>query len=309
MNKFFYFNNKYRIGNKIGFTLAEVLIVIAIIGIVATIILPTINKDIKDKQYEVARKKILATLGESIKQISIQGEIKDANNSQEFVENVLGHYLKIIQNCNNDNLRACGIETKENKILTVNEIKTTMPKQIADLGSDISNTQYLDKTSKSYGFVMADGYSINLFYNPNCRSNIKEIAHNSFDMICVNAIYDMNGLSGPNQFGKDIGTITVMYPDNESIAIAPVPYPTGNSMDNFYNSNEICTKLGGNYSVPDKNELTALLFNGNYTGVKTCSWGSTSSAENDNSKYWIQCGSSRSTTSKTNSAHIRCVKR
>ena len=309
MNKFFYFNNKYRIGNKIGFTLAEVLIVIAIIGIVATIILPTINKDIKDKQYEVARKKILATLGESIKQISIQGEIKDANNSQEFVENVLGHYLKIIQNCNNDNLRACGIETKENKILTVNEIKTTMPKQIADLGSDISNTQYLDKTSKSYGFVMADGYSINLFYNPNCRSNIIEIAHNSFDMICVNAIYDMNGLSGPNQFGKDIGTITVMYPDNESIAIAPVPYPTGNSMDNFYNSNEICTKLGGNYSVPDKNELTALLFNGNYTGVKTCSWGSTSSAENDNSKYWIQCGSSRSTTSKTNSAHIRCVKR
>ena len=55
MEKFYNFKNKFQIGNKIGFTLSEVLIVITIIGIVATIILPTINKDIKDKHISNTR--------------------------------------------------------------------------------------------------------------------------------------------------------------------------------------------------------------------------------------------------------------
>lgn len=306
MRKRFY---SFEIRKNFGFTLAEILIVMTIIGIIASMLLSPITKDIKNRQYEVARKKILSTLGESIRQISIQGEIKKADNTKDFVENVLKHYLKIIKNCDNDNLRNCGIETQENKILTINEIKTTMPKQISELSGDIRNTEYININSKSYGFIMADGYSINIFYNPNCRSNIKEIAHNSLDMVCVNAIYDMNGLAEPNQFGKDIGIITVMYPDYESIAIAPLPYPTGNSIADFNKATSVCTQLGKDYFVPDKNELTALLYNGNYTGVKAGAWGSSSSAENDSSKYWVQNGSSRSTVLKTNSAHIRCIKK
>lgn len=296
--------------NKSGFTLAEVLIVIAIIGIVAAIILPTLNKDIKDKQYEVARKKLLITLGESLKQISVQGEMKDASDTKDFVENSLKKRIKIIKTCENDSLRGCGLETGTNKILTLSEIKTTMPKQIGDLGSDIRNTQYLSTNSKSYGFVTADGVSVNLFYNPNCRTDIKETAHNSFDMICANAIYDMNGLSGPNQFGKDIGIISVLYPDNETVAVAPNAYQTGNSMTTFDKFSEVCNKLGSDYTVPDRNELAALVFNGNYTGVTAGAWGSGTSDEHNINNFWIQNGSSRSTVSKTSGRpHIRCIKR
>ena len=295
---------------KKGFTLAEVLIVIAIIGIVAAIILPTLNKDIKDKQYEVARKKLLITLGESLKQISVQGEMKDASDAKDFVEHTLKKRLKIIQTCENNKLQGCGLETGTNKILTLSEIKATMPKQIGDLGSDIRNTQYLSTDSKSYGFVTADGVSVNFFYNPNCRTDIKEAAHNSFDMICANAIYDMNGLSGPNQFGKDIGIISVLYPDNEAVAVAPNAYQTGNSMTTFDKFSEVCNKLGPDYTVPDRNELAALVFNGNYTGVTAGAWGSGTSDENNVENFWVQNGSNRSSVSKISvRPHIRCVKR
>lgn len=128
-------------------------------------------------------------------------------------------------------------------------------------------------------------------------------------MICVNAIYDMNGLSRPNQFGKDIGIITVMYPDNESTVIVHVLYPPTVSMENFYDSPKICTEIGTDYTVPDKNELTALLFNGNYTGVTGGSWVSSSSVEKRNDQYWYQQGNSRGMTDKKNRAHIVCVKR
>ena len=308
--KLFFRKHKTTQQNKIGFTLAEILIVIAIIGIVATIILPTLNKDIKDKQYEVARKKLLITLGESLKQISIQGEMKDATDAKDFVEHTLKKRLKIIQTCENDELRGCGLETDTNKILTLSEIKATMPKQVGDLGSDIRNTQYLSTNSKSYGFVTADGVSVNFFYNPNCRTDIKEAAHNSFDMICANAIYDMNGLSGPNQFGKDIGIISVLYPDNETVAVAPNAYPTGNSMTTFDQFSTVCNKLGPDYTVPDRNELAVLVFNGNYTGVTAGAWGSGTSDENNFNNFWIQNGSSRGSVSKTSGRpHIRCVKR
>lgn len=50
--------------SNIAFTLAEVLLTIGIIGVVAAMILPTVINETKEKEYAVARKKALATIGE-----------------------------------------------------------------------------------------------------------------------------------------------------------------------------------------------------------------------------------------------------
>ena len=71
---------------KSAFTLAEVLITIGIIGIVAAMTLPTIIKDTKNKEYAGARKKALATIGEAGKLLAVQGNIRYAENAKDFVK-------------------------------------------------------------------------------------------------------------------------------------------------------------------------------------------------------------------------------
>ena len=72
---------------KQGFTLAEVLITLGIIGVVSAIVMPAIITDIQGKQYSVARKKALATIGEAGRQIAVNGEMGNAGDAEDFVEN------------------------------------------------------------------------------------------------------------------------------------------------------------------------------------------------------------------------------
>ena len=113
--------------SSFAFSLAEVLIVLAIIGIVSVLTIPIVSKDIKDKQYAAARAKMLQTVGEASRQIAVNGEMRDAVDAKDFVENYLKKNLKILKTCNNEKLRECGIETRENKIFNNNEYPMTMP--------------------------------------------------------------------------------------------------------------------------------------------------------------------------------------
>ena len=184
---------------KKGFTLAEVLITIGIIGVVAAMTLPTVINETRDKEYAAARKKALATIGEAVRLITIQGDIRYAENAGDFVENYLKKQLQIVKTCSNSNLRDCGIETEPNKMVSLAEKKMTMPTTINDLAPGMSNGLATDPASTSYGFVMSNGYSVNLFYNPSCLSDNKDANHWGQDRVCVNAIYDMNGLGQPNE--------------------------------------------------------------------------------------------------------------
>ena len=83
--------------SSFAFSLAEVLIVLAIIGIVSVLTIPIVSKDIKDKQYTAARAKMLQTVGEASRQIAVNGEMRDAVDAKDFVENYLKKNLKILR--------------------------------------------------------------------------------------------------------------------------------------------------------------------------------------------------------------------
>lgn len=165
---------------KQGFTLAEVLITLGIIGVVSAIVMPAIITDIQGKQYSVARKKALATIGEAGRQIAVNGEMGNAVDAEDFVENYLKRQLKMVKTCKNADLKACGIETDTNKILSFHKAKRTMPRKWGDLawgvGYGLTESMKIDKSSKSYGFVMPDGYAVNLFYNGNCQAESSVLA-------------------------------------------------------------------------------------------------------------------------------------
>ena len=135
--------------SNIAFTLAEVLLTIGIIGVVAAMILPTVINETKEKEYAVARKKALATIGEAVRLITVKGSIRDASNAEDFVENYLKKQLQIAKTCDNNNLRDCGIETGTDKILSLAETKMTMPKTVKELASGISSGTVTDPSSRT----------------------------------------------------------------------------------------------------------------------------------------------------------------
>ena len=295
---------------KKGFTLAEVLITIGIIGVVAAMTLPTVINETRDKEYAAARKKALATIGEAVRLITIQGDIRYAENAGDFVENYLKKQLQIVKTCSNSNLRDCGIETEPNKMVSLAEKKMTMPTTINDLAPGMSNGLATDPASTSYGFVMSNGYSVNLFYNPSCLSDNKDANHWGQDRVCVNAIYDMNGLRKPNTVGKDIGFVTILYPDESSIAVAPDVVKQDARRTTFDDAGASCTAQNKEYTPPNRDELGAMFYNNNLLGI------------NWNAFYWSVTQASaelgwcvafangyRNMATKSTLRNVRCVKR
>ena len=292
---------------RLGFTIAELLITLGIIGVVAVLLLPRVFDYIEEQQFDAARKVVLKNVGEAVRLVSLNTDIRSANDAEDFVENYLRKELKILKTCKNEKLRECGIETNENGIFTVAETRTTMPRVINDLAPKVSNGSYIDTNAESYGFVMTNGYSANLFYNKNCISDNKDSAHYVQDMMCVNIIYDLNGLARPNQVGKDIGFVTIFYPGVEMRAVSPNVYKTNSSDANFYTSASVCAKLGKEFRAPDRHELGGMYFNYYLLGLTNDYQSSTSYNEDNN---WVM-GSTRGWITpyqKTRGARLRCVK-
>lgn len=268
---------------KQGFTLAEVLITLGIIGVVSAIVMPAIITDIQGKQYSVARKKALATIGEVGRQIAVNGEMGNAVDAEDFVENYLKRQLKMVKTCKNDDLKACGIETDTNKILSFHKAKRTMPKKWIDLAWGVSANGAIDTNAKSYGFISPDGFAVNLFYNKNCQAETEGLGgYPMAPKVCVFAIYDMNGLRKPNQVGKDIGFVSVFYPTEHAVAVAPEYIKTEVLSGSFEKAQEACGKLKG-ATLPNIEELTSLYLSGTLYDmvINGDNWSSTTGKYND----------------------------
>ena len=120
-----------------AFTLAEVLITLGIIGVVAALMLPMVLNNVNERKYTAARLKALKTIGEAVRNITVTDGIDNASSAEDFVENHLKKQVSIIKTCKNNDLRSCGIETTSNAITTLSEphTKVTMPTKIGDLSS------------------------------------------------------------------------------------------------------------------------------------------------------------------------------
>ena len=290
--------------------MSEVLITLGIIGIVAALTMPSLINNANDRKYRGARQKALATIGEAVRNITVTEGIGNATNAEDFVENHLRKQIQIVKTCKNNDLRSCGIETNSNAITTLTEPKTrlTMPTKIGDLANGLSSGPKTDGNSTSYGLVMSNGYSVNLFYNPNCLPDSND-NHWGQDRVCVNAIYDMNGLARPNEMGKDIGFVTIIYPDEKVVAYAPEVYKqnaTGSTFDRVAGN---CSAQGKDLSVPNRDELLSMYYNMNLLGVPGGLYWSSSDAADG--KGWLQYFASggRDRYDKSYGTNVRCIRR
>ena len=113
-----------------GFTLAEVLITLATIGIVAALTIPTLVQNYQTKAWNTASEVFQRKLEESLKVMNVQGTLAGYTTTEAFVDELSKH-IKITRICDNDDITTCfadkvtwGKEGQETEEVDMSEIKT-----------------------------------------------------------------------------------------------------------------------------------------------------------------------------------------
>ena len=331
----------------LAFTMAEILLSLTIIGVVAAITLPSLTGNINERTWNTQRKALYARFSQAIALMpAINGygtysEDTDSAGStsvtdtvaETFVTAGLSKVLKINNICSYDKLSDCGLPDKITTLAgsTLDSFPNTFKKLNSQL-VDISGMAYCGVTysynqydTKAAAFETANGESIAVYYNPLCQPDLKSnIAWDATQVrLCANFIYDLNGKKGPNTYGKDIGTISVFYP-TDSVVVAPLAYardsasaPQKPSSDGTLSAAEVCTQQDSQYRLPNKDEAAALFVNKNIIGnlAQSSTWYWTSGTAIDSSGRtvgWMQSmlsGARLYRAERDAVGPIRCVKR
>lgn len=255
--------------------MAEILLSLTIIGVVAAITLPSLTGNINERTWNTQRKALYARISQAIALMpSLNGYgiyTKDESDNIEdnaaatFISAGLSKVLKINNICS-ETLKDCGIP---DKFTTLNaETISPFPTKISELNPDvISITQQTLSTpdTKTAAFETANGESIAVFYNPNCQARDNyEGWHLTQPYLCANFIYDLNGNKGPNTIGKDMGFITITYATDPIIS---APMPLNNYIDissmniNLTSVSKACTEFDSDSKLPTIYDLQSLFYN------------------------------------------------
>lgn len=175
-----------------AFTLAEVLITMVVIGIIAAITVPIMIASFQKNITTEKVKKVFSTLSQTTnKAIADYGNVSDwemksgnnRNSAKFFADTYMIPYLNILTICEDNSTDTC----KFNNITQLNGNKYTF---------DTTNN------SKAYRFYLADGTFISLVSYLNNTTT----GHNKL----VTISFDINGQNKPNKLGRDVFIIEYM---------------------------------------------------------------------------------------------------
>ncbi len=330
------------VGSRSAFTMAEILLSLTIIGVVAAITLPSLTGNINERVWNTQRKALYARFSQAIAlmpQLNGYGTLVEATDTisaqdtaaETFITEGLSKVLKINNICDNTHLTDCGIPSSYTNMLGYQK---TMATSLIALNYNIfrqqtySNVSFSVKNTKAVAFETQNGESLIAYYNPNCRSEFTYDYRNSetgatrgFPAVnmCVSFIYDLNGTKGPNTVGQDIGFITVFNAINPTV-VAPMPLKSnaaGGGQPVWANALTVCNTEDPESRLPNIDELSAMLVNRELTGLNASMnyWSGTvlSSGVINGTKYKIVAGITgdmRDTLSTYGTYRlVRCIKR
>lgn len=323
--------------HKTAFTMAEILLSLTIIGIVAAITLPSLTGNINERTWNTQRKALYARISQAISLMPAlngygtltedeSGSVTEDTATETFVTSGLSKVLKINNICDNEHLEDCGITTSFTNMggstistpTTLHEMNTKFKRLIGFQG------EFSAINTKAAAFETQNGESILAFYNQSCTTeyisnetisgvgNTWGIPHKT---MCLNLIYDLNGSKGPNTVGKDIGFITV-FNSIDSIVVAPMPSSVsnarfeGNDTIAWTDAAKACTQEDSDSRLPNIEEASAMLINHNLINYNTGNlWTSTPLATNPKQAWQVDSSGMRLTELKHSTRYVRCIKR
>lgn len=256
---------KYGTGSAGGFTMAEILLSLTIIGVVAAITLPSLTGNINERTWNTQRKALYARMSQAVSLMPAQNGFGTTEN---YVTSGLAKVLKINNICEKDKLTDCGLPAKmvalTGSVFQVSDIDT-----LFSLNSGFSSAfLYSGINTNAVGFETQNRESIIAYYNPKCTDFQY---FNGFDMpmarvMCANFIYDLNSSKGPNTMGKDIGFISVFYTTDSSV-VAPIPLKQDVSGIQAWGGVKECRALDPDSTSPQHEELYSMYYNNILLGI------------------------------------------
>lgn len=218
--------------NKKAFTLAEILITLTVIGIVAAISLPALMQNVNERAWDAKRKALHVRMTHAIldlPKVRGYGEYKeetvDGNKvvtdtaAETFLMEGLSKVYKIKNTCNSNHLDKCGVPKKFTS-LQGNSKNMPLSMSVFSINDNI-------KPTSAVAFETENGEKIALYYNPYCKP-YREVTTDPTlypsSSLCAHMVYDLNGLDEPNKMGKDMGIISVVYSPAGLEVVAPNPY-------------------------------------------------------------------------------------
>lgn len=212
-----------------GFTLAEVLITLGVIGVVAAITIPILINDYKKTQYVTALKKAYTEFNQALKLMAenndspdnlIGTDLFDPGTDNNTLGTELVKYFKLAKNCGINTGEGCfAANTNENYD-----------------GTSASNDQF-DSYNWYYKFVTMDGiafavrnYAADGSSWADCDTNWSLSGVGPMSQTCGEIFIDVNGpQKGPNTLGRD--TFRFFITNGRGALL----YPSSGSDDNYYN--------------------------------------------------------------------------
>ncbi len=314
--------------------MAEILLSLTIIGVVAAITLPSLMGNINERVWNTQRKALYARFSQAIAlvpNLNGYGTYSGSNSNgsvtvtadtaaEAFVTDGLSKVLKINNICDNEHLSDCGIPTN---VTGLGGVTKAFPKKMSDL-----NRAFLEKgplthvNTKAVAFETQNGESVAVFYNPLCQVDLQESTQYSVQpKMCANFIYDLNGNRGPNAVGKDIGFITALYP-TDTVVVAPMPLSsdvnnkslstTQDLTDYFHyvNAARACTSVDADSRLPNLAELNAIFYNRDFLDMTDsyCYWSSSPYKD----RIWhlyFSIGTAAHSSKTGFGVNVRCIKR
>ena len=323
------------VGLRSAFTMAEILLSLTIIGVVAAITLPSLTGNINERTWNTQRKALYARMSQAIALMpslngygKLSGTISDDGSqsvtedtaAETFVTDGLSKVLKINNICDNEHLKDCGLASK---ITNIKGDSLDFPFDMQTLNSGIlsqnfaGHPSYNQLNTKAAAFETQNGESIAVYYNPNCSINQAFTNYWNYvqPLFCANFLYDLNGSKGPNTVGKDLGFITVFYAV-DPVVVAPVPLMQNSATGvSQIAAGKECLKFSDDSRVPNKEELAAMYINkeliGNWDAGGFYLSSSTDIYEGAPAAWTVDInhGTMYKTSSRTQGHALRCIKR
>lgn len=199
---------------KNAFTLAEVLITLSIIGIVAAMTLPTLIQKNQDKQLISQTRKVYADINNALllaqKDYGVIGDnsilFNTSDNAQQVAQN-LSKYFIGSKVCSSKSQKGCEKYYYERKYATLRKnddgtaatSSNSKVRLILNNGAVISiGTNKSGCATKEYTSTVTNEYGQTI-YDENGQPKTNTYKSD----ICANLQFDVNGPKLPNQFGRD----------------------------------------------------------------------------------------------------------
>lgn len=211
-----------------GFTLAEALIALGVIGVVAAVVIPNLMQNVQDYTFAKAKENSLQKITEATNEMKSNDVLAGYTTNSSFVD-AFEKYMVVVKRCNSSNLAGCF--PQKFKASDGSEIDVTTLTTGDKLGKNNivdSTISLMLKNGTTMLFSLRDSAKV-----PTDCARIDPFNNTSNTTSCMSFLYDINGYGPPNTMGKDIGSIStpalacsgIRISDGTCFASAVTPTP------------------------------------------------------------------------------------